>query len=226
MDVLVFDVNETLLDLQPLDAHFAGIFGDAGKRKEWFAQLLQLAFTATLTGVYRDFTGLARSALHMTAAKAGAVAGEEQVDALLKEMTQLPPHADVPDALQTLHEAGFRMATLTQSAPETHDAQMRNANLAKYFERLLSVDECKRYKPDPAPYHMAASAMGCNPPAMRMIAAHGWDLQGAMAAGCKAAFVARSGSTLDPAADPPEIGGADLGEVAVEILGQAGAIKA
>ena len=44
--VCVFDVNETLLDLRALDPAFAQVFGDAGVRREWFAQMIQSALVA------------------------------------------------------------------------------------------------------------------------------------------------------------------------------------
>jgi 2-haloacid dehalogenase len=40
--VIVFDSNETLLDLSALDPHFARAFGDASARDVWFKQVLQL----------------------------------------------------------------------------------------------------------------------------------------------------------------------------------------
>jgi 2-haloacid dehalogenase len=45
--VQVFDVNETLLDLAGLDPLFERVFGDAGIRQVWFAQLIQSALVAT-----------------------------------------------------------------------------------------------------------------------------------------------------------------------------------
>jgi 2-haloacid dehalogenase len=47
--VCVFHVNETLLDLKVLDAHFLRVFGDAGVRQAWFAQLIQSPLVATVT---------------------------------------------------------------------------------------------------------------------------------------------------------------------------------
>ena len=67
--VCVFDVNETLLDLRALDAHFARIFGDAGVRQAWFAQLIQSALVATVTDVYSDFATIGGAALDMLAAR-------------------------------------------------------------------------------------------------------------------------------------------------------------
>ena len=225
MDILIFDVNETLLDVRALDKGFEELFGDASSRREWFQILLQLAFTATLTGSYRDFTALAKSALAMLAAKRGISIADEKAGELLDGMKNLPPHPDVTPALQMLRDAGFTLTALTQSPVKTLEAQIANSGLAPFFDRLFSVDEVKRYKPDPAPYRMVASRLGCDIGQTRLIAAHAWDVEGAMRAGCKAAFVARQGQVLDPRVDPPTVIGGDLGEVAVEILGCAGAIK-
>jgi 2-haloacid dehalogenase len=42
------------------------------------------------------------------------------------------------------------------------------------------------------------------------LAAHTWDVTGAIRAGCAAAFVARPGMVLDPVGEQPDIVGADL----------------
>ena len=64
--VILFDMNETLLDMAALDPVFARIF-DAGDgtalRKEWFAQLLELFLTATVIDEYRSFDRLTDDAL-------------------------------------------------------------------------------------------------------------------------------------------------------------------
>lgn len=226
MDILVFDVNETLLDTGALDKGFVETFGDASARQEWFQLLLQRAFTATLTDSYRDFTSLAISALRMTAAKRGIVLDDTKTRELLEPMKTLPPHPEVPDALQTLCDAGFTLTALTQSPTPTLEAQMVNSGLKRYFKRVFSADQVRRYKPDPAPYRMVAAEMQCDIDQTRLVAAHAWDVEGAMRAGCKAAFVARAGQVLDPDVEKPSIVGADLDEVAVELLGCAGALNA
>ena len=53
--VCIFDVNETLLDLKALDAHFGRVFGDVSVRPIWFAQMIQSARVATVTDAYADF---------------------------------------------------------------------------------------------------------------------------------------------------------------------------
>ena len=85
-------------------------------------------------------------------------------------------------------------------------------------EQVLSADMVGRLKPGPEPYRMAAERMGVDIGGMRLIAAHAWDVAGALRAGCAAAFVARPGMVLDPLVERPDVIGADLGEVADQIL--------
>nr|MDQ5818077.1 haloacid dehalogenase type II [Actinomycetota bacterium] len=68
------------------------------------------------------------------------------------------------------------------------------------------------------PYHMAAEALGVDVGEIRLVAAHAWDVAGALRAGCAAAFVARPWMVLDPLVQRPDVVGADLREVADRIL--------
>jgi len=218
MRVLVFDVIETLLDLRVLDPAFEAAFDDAGARQQWFSQMLQSAFVATVTGTYRDFGQLGRAALQMTAQRHGIELSQEEQQRILGTIRQVPPHPEVLDGLTRLRDAGFRMAALTNSTAEVAEAQLAHAQVRELFEQALSADMAKRLKPAAEAYHMAAQRLGIQPGDVRMIAAHAWDITGAIRAGCAAAFIARPGMVLDPAGEQPDIVAADLREAAEQII--------
>ena len=220
--ICVFDVNETLLDLGALDPQFARVFGDASVRQAWFTQMLQSAFVTTITGPYRDFGTIGAAALDMVAARRGVPMTQEDKTAILSEMRHLPPHPDVRDGLERLRQAGLRLATLTNSTEQVAQAQMSNAGLSEYFEQLFSVDTVQRLKPAPEAYRMVAERLGVAIGEIRLIAAHAWDIAGALRAGCAAAFVARPGMVLDPLFERPDVVGTDLREVAERILEREG----
>lgn len=216
--IIVFDVNETLLDLAALDEGFARVFGDVAARGEWFAQVLHTAFAVTAAGGYHQFGEIGAAALEMVAARRRLHIRESERGALLAPMLELPPHPEVPEALDRLRAAGLRLAALTNSAPDAAVSQLRNAGIIDRFERVMSVDAARRLKPAPEVYLMAAAELGAEPDGLRMVAAHDWDVAGAMRVGFAGAFVARPGMVLNPLDPPPDVLGADLAEVAEGIL--------
>jgi 2-haloacid dehalogenase len=216
--VLAFDVNETLLDLRALDPLFERGFGDPAVRGQWFAQMLQLAFVGGLTGRYVSFTDAQAAALDMLARRTGTALPAGFGGDVAAAMRSLPAHPDVPAALDRLRAAGFRLVALTNSTAEVEADQLAAAGLAGFFELALSADDVGRLKPAPEPYRLVAERTGVELAEVRLIAAHAWDVAGALAAGCAAAFVARPGMVTSPLGPQPDVIGADLGEVADAIL--------
>jgi 2-haloacid dehalogenase len=216
--VQVFDVNETLLDLAAMDPHFERVFGAAALRTTWFAQMIQSALVATVTGSYSRFGDHAVAALRMLAEQTGVQLRDDDRDAIAGQLRQLPAHPEVPGALRRLREAGFRLAALTNSTLEVARAQLENAGLVDLFDEVLSADAVRRLKPAAEPYRMAAERLGVDVGEVRLVAAHAWDVAGALRAGCAAAFVARPGKVLDPLVERPDVVGADLAEVADGII--------
>jgi 2-haloacid dehalogenase len=216
--VLVFDVNETLLDLSGLDAPFQEVFGHAAARDEWFRQVLRSALVSTITGPYADFSAIGRTALQLVATRRGVALSAADRSRILDAMRRLPPHPDVADSLERLQAAGFRIAALSNGAPDVLHDQMVHADLDGFFDAVLSADAVQRLKPAPEPYHMAAQQLDVEIGALCMVAAHAWDITGALRAGASTAFVARPGKVLDPLGPAPDIVGPDLAQVAGQLI--------
>jgi 2-haloacid dehalogenase len=216
--VLLFDVNESLLDLRALTPHFERVFGNGQILSEWFGQVLRSAMLTVITGQYSDFAAVGRSALDMIAKRHDISLTDQDRGQIVGGMRTLPPHPDVLPAFEKLRDAGYRMASLTNSPPAVAMAQLENAGLAPFLEHIISVDEVKSLKPAAKVYHHGAQVMGVAPGRARLIAAHAWDVAGAMAAGCKGAFIARPGMVLNPLFEAPDVVGADLLEVAQRLI--------
>ncbi len=95
---------------------------------------------------------------------------------------------------------------------------MRNSGLRDLLEAVYSADEVRTLKPAAAPYRMVAERTGVPIGNVRLVAAHGWDIAGALAAGCCAAFVGRPGAVLYPHGPQPDVVGPDLAAVADVLL--------
>lgn len=216
--VIAFDVNETLLDLRALDPPFERLLGSAALRGQWFAQMLQLSFVGGLTGDYVDFGTAQRAALRMLGKRQGIAIDDGTAAAMVDRMRSLPPHPEVADALARLERTPLRVVALTNSTAEVAEDQLRNAGIRGLFHTAFSADSVRALKPAPAAYRSVAD--GCAVPIdqIRLVAAHSWDVSGALAAGARAAFVARPGMVLSPLGPQPDIIGADLTEVVGQII--------
>jgi 2-haloacid dehalogenase len=216
--VILFDVNETLLDMSPLKKKVNSILDSKCGFRIWFGMLLQYSLVDNCTGQYHDFSAIADATLDMAAKTFGKKIKEQDKKEALGLIKQLKAYPDVEKGLSMLKAAGYRLATLTNSASQTQMAQLNHAGLSKYFEQTLSIDEVKKYKPALESYQYAAKALGVNTGDMVMVAAHGWDIAGALAAGMQAGFIERKGQSLYPLAPPPQYTGKDLAELAHSII--------
>lgn len=218
MKTIVFDVNETLLDLRAMAPRFEEAFGSTDLLAPWFGQLLRHSLVATVTDTYLPFDVLGVDALQLVAAKAGSDLSEGGAAHVVDGMRHLPPHPDVRPAITRLRDHGFRIATLTNSPPHLLNAQLTNAEIADLFDMTLTVDPVRKFKPHPDTYRSGAERLGVDINEMRLVAAHDWDVTGAIRAGAAAAFVARPGMVLSPASETPDIVGPDLETVAAAII--------
>lgn len=215
---IVFDVNETLLDSNALDPAFQRHFGRGNFRKEWFNQLLKLAFVSTVVGSYSDFGIIGHVALEVLEKRSKKPCTEEQRKNILSIMRKLPAHADVPEGLEILKKQGFRLVALTNSTESTAEAQLTHAGIWNFFEFVFSADRVKRLKPAPEPYQMVATSLTLAPDSILMVAAHSWDITGAIRAGLHGAFIARPGQILDSLTPKPASVAPDLVDLARQIV--------
>jgi 2-haloacid dehalogenase len=216
--VILFDVNETLMDMSPLKKKVNDMLASKRGFHIWFGMLLQYSLVDNCIGQYHDFSAIADATLEMTAKALQKEIEEDEKKEALALMKKLSAYADVEKGLKLLKEAGFRLATLTNSPMPTLTAQLQHAGLTTYFEATLSIDAVQKYKPAPESYQYAARALGVSTSEIIMVAAHGWDIAGAMQAGLQAAFIERKGQSLYPLASKPQFVCEDLVEFANAII--------
>lgn len=218
--ILVFDVNETLLDLSALDPLFERYLGDARVRKEWFSQVLLIAFAHTISGPYADFGAVANAALDVVQARHHRQVADDARSHILGTLRRLSPHPDAEGGLRRLRDGGLRLVTLTNSTVQVAEAQLAHAGLRHHFEHVFSADAVRRLKPAPEPYRMVAGELGVETASLLLVAAHAWDVGGALGAGCRAAFIQRPGQVLDALTPTPAYVATDLHELADQLLRQ------
>src|SRR5215469_13743887 len=113
--VLVFDVNETLIDIETLAPLFGELFGDERVLREWFAQLVMYSMTATLAECYVDFFTLGQGVLHMLADIHKVDVTDDDVHRLPARRRSMPAQQDAADGRTTVRDNWMRLVTVTKT---------------------------------------------------------------------------------------------------------------
>ncbi|WP_101951200.1 haloacid dehalogenase type II [Mycobacterium sp. 3519A] len=217
---LIFDVNETLLDIESLIPHFERVFGDGASMRTWFGELVMYSMTITLSGYYVDFFNLGRAVLQMMATIRGTELRDTDLRALEDAMRTMPAHPDVAPALERLRDEGYHLVTLTNSPHrDAQPSPLDNSGLGTFFEQQYTVDSTHQFKPSTLLYRRVAADLGVTPAQCMMVAAHTWDVIGGLGAGMRSALITRPGNAplLAPGLPQPDLVSADLGELAQQL---------
>jgi 2-haloacid dehalogenase len=218
LPLIVFDVNETLLDLQSMEPTFVRIFGDREAMRLWFANLVMYSLALTVAGSYVPFTDIGSAVMKMQADTQGIKISDADRRELKEKFSTMPPYPEVPAALRKLRDAGFRLFTLTNNLVEVQTRQLVQGGIADLFERCFSVDSVKVYKPSRQTYAHVEKELDAVPSQLCLVACHTWDTLGAVAAGWEAAMIRRVGNDVLGVGPQPQIVGNDLDDVADQLI--------
>lgn len=203
-NIIVFDVNETLLDINTLTPLFTRLFNNQAVLREWFAQLVLYSQAMTLSGLYTPFGEIGVGALRMLADIYQITLTESDIAELKERMDNMLAHTDAIPALTRLQDAGFRLVTLTNSPSSASPTPLEKAGLSDFFEHHFSVETVSKFKPAPETYQLVADTLAVDLSDLCLVACHLWDTIGAQAAGCHSAFLTRPHNAMLPVANVPE----------------------
>ncbi|MCW8091204.1 haloacid dehalogenase type II [Alteromonas sp. ASW11-130] len=212
---LIFDVNETLLDLSSAKPALAKLFGDDRAAVEvWFSTLLHHSLVESAIGGKHNFSDIAVAAAQIVAQANGiSLSSENAKNVITESMTTLAAYDDALTALKALRNIDIKLIALSNSSTCALDDQLAYSRLAEYFDYVLSVEEVGIFKPHAEVYQWACKQISIEPKNCMMVAAHGWDIAGAAAAGLQTAFVAREGKCQYPLAPKASVCVEDIEEL-------------
>ena len=193
VSVIVFDVNETLSDMSPLETRFTDVGAPGSLARLWFASLLRDGFAVAATGGSVKFSVVAAEMLEgLLRELALNRALDDAVTHVLGGLGVLNLHADVEGGVRALKQAGHRLATLSNGSDDLAEGLLTRASIRSDFEAVLSVEDAPAWKPVRSAYEYAADALGVRPENMLLVAVHSWDIHGAAEAGLRTAWLNRS----------------------------------
>jgi 2-haloacid dehalogenase len=220
---IVFDCNETLLDLTTVTPIFQRLFGEPSTMRLWFRELITYSQALTIADVYVPFTDISSTVLDKIAAPRRVKITAADRQELTDRFATMPPYPDVSVGLRRLKAAGFHLFTLTDNTAAISGRQLTHGDIVELFDRRFSVDDtAKRHKPAPEAYAEVTKGLGASPSEMCMVACHTWDTIGIQAAGWEAGLIRRvNNDVLNTAAQPQYIG-KDLNEIGDQIIARRG----
>jgi len=195
---ILFDINETVLNLALLKPKFKKAFGNELVTAIWFSKLLHASTVCSLTGVKVSFANLAGDTLDNVASFMGVKLSKTYREDILSTFANLSAHNDIKPALTTLRNNGYSTIAFSNSSLDLITKQIKNAGLIDYFDEVISVEETGSFKPDSRVYQYVAERLKKPINSLRLVATHDWDTHGAMSAGMLSAYIDRSGMPYHP----------------------------
>jgi 2-haloacid dehalogenase len=204
-EVVAFDVNETLLDLAPVRATMVELGEPEHALRAVFARTLLTGFALVATGGWCRFRDAFTAALEQETGLAPA--DRERV---ADSFAELSPYPEVQPALRQLAEAGVRAVTLSHGSPGVAEAAMERGGVLPLVERFLTSESIRAWKPAREVYLWTAGVCDVGPDRLALVAAHGWDVQGAQRAGLTGAWFPRSERAYPSVYAPASVRADDL----------------
>lgn len=208
-ELIVFDVNETLSDLSPLNDVFAEV-GLAGQTEAWFASVLRDGFALAVTGEQVSFATIAHASV-------ASRAGMTSADRVLQAFMELPVHPDVVEGLRNLRAAGHRLVTLSNGGTAVAERLLERAGVLDEFEQLLTVEDAPLWKPAASAYQYALDTCGVAAQNAALVAVHPWDIHGAQQAGLRGCYLNRKAQAWPSWLPEPDLQIPDLTALATLI---------
>ncbi|MFG6138222.1 MULTISPECIES: haloacid dehalogenase type II [Halomonas] len=194
--LLAFDVYGTLIDthgiVTELEQQLAAPEQATEFSRRWRDKQLEYSFRRGLMGTYVDFARCTREALEYTDRALQTRLSEADKDHLMSRYAQLPAFPDAAPALARLAEAGISCVAFSNGSQEAVTRLLSAAGLRDRFEEIVSVDEVKRFKPDPSVYFHLRQSLEAEPDDTWLVSSNAFDVIGARHAGLHAAWVRRS----------------------------------
>src|SRR4029077_15689132 len=107
LPLIVFDVNETLLDLGTMEPTFQRIFGEKSAMRLWFATLILYSAALPVAGCYAPFTDIGSAVMKMLADTRGIKIDDKDKEELTEKFSTMPSHPEVPAALRSCAMQAF-----------------------------------------------------------------------------------------------------------------------
>ncbi len=220
-----FDVYGTLIDTGGITVELEKHVGDRAPQfsRMWREKQLEYSFRRGLMQDYENFPVCTRDALDYTSSFFKVSLSRQAREDIMNAYKTLPAFGDVTEGLVRAKERGFRMFAFSNGVADAVEMLLTTAGIRNFFLGVVSVDEVKSFKPNPAVYDYFLRRSGAVGAEAWLISGNPFDVIGAISAGMRAAWVQRSPEALfDPWGIEPTITLHSLSDLAARITDAGG----
>lgn len=205
LDALVFDAYGTLYDVHSVTARAETFFPGKGAQLSqlWRTKQLEYTWLRSLMGTYVNFNVVTADALRYASEALALGASETQIAALLDQYVHLDTFPEVKGALAAL-KAGRKLAILSNGAPDTLGALVKNSGLDPVLDAVLSVDSIGVFKPDMRIYRMAEQTLDIPKARIGFVSSNCWDAIAAKNYGFAVFWINRMNAPADRHGPQPD----------------------
>ncbi|HLH51230.1 MAG TPA: haloacid dehalogenase type II, partial [Roseiarcus sp.] len=179
----------------------------------WRSRQFDYAWLRAVSGRYADFARVTADSLSFAAKALKLELTADKRARLLAAHFALKAWPDAAPALAKLKDRGVRLSFLSNFTPDMLDGCIRAAGLGGLFEKIVSTDAAKTYKPDRRAYQLGVDALGLPREEILFVAFAGWDAAGAKAFGYPTFWVNRLGLPQEELDAPADGAGGDLADL-------------
>ena len=195
---LVFDAYGTLYDVHSVRSVATDLCGERGELVTHLWRLKQLEYTwlRTLMRSYEDFWSVTRESLVFALKSVGIEPAASLCEPLMNRYLHLDLYEEAEQALESLRN--HKLAILSNGSPGMLKTLVTSSKLVGCFTQVISVDQVKLYKPEPACYALVEPALGVEKKEVLFISSNGFDVSGAKHYGFQVAWIDRARDVQPP----------------------------
>ena len=194
----VFDAYGTLFDVNAACRELSKEVGDNWEKLASLWRLRQVEYTWLRNSMdeYIDFWQITSDALDYAMETLG-IENNELREELLNLYLKLEAYPEVNDLLKKLKQRGLKTGILSNGSMKMLNSAVDNANIREYLDEILSVEECKIYKPSSKVYDLVKIKMQIGKENVLFFSSNAWDMHAASNYGFKTIWVNRFNAKLE-----------------------------
>ena len=154
---------------------------------QWFINTLKEGFASSTPEKFLSFSKIAKEELKKL------IIYKKKNPQILKFLfdgfKNLKANHDIKDSFKILKKHNIKIATLTNGPKKNSINLLKKNKLIELVNYQFSIEDIKIWKPNPEPYLFVSDQLNYNPNQIIMVAAHGWDINGAKNVGMKTGYI-------------------------------------